>query len=154
MKKKLLILSNLPTKNTEILLYETQRGAKSIESNNINILACDAREVNHNHIQDSAGIIIGTTENLGYMSGIIKDFFDRNYNHCIDKTNGMPYAIYIRAGHDGTGTEVNIKRIITGLKWKEVQKPLILKGSWNDNFKSQCFSLGATIAAGLDANIY
>ena len=112
MKKKLLILSNLPTKNTEILLYETQKGAKSIESNNINILACDAREVNHNHIQDSAGIIIGTTENLGYMSGIIKDFFDRNYNHCIDKTNGMPYAIYIRAGHDGTGTEVNIKRII------------------------------------------
>ena len=72
----------------------------------------------------------------------------------IDKTNGMPYAIYIRAGHDGTGTEVNIKRIITGLKWKEVQKPLILKGGWNDNFKSQCFSLGATIAAGLDANIY
>ena len=95
MKKKLLILSNLPTKNTEILLYETQKGAKSIESNNINILACDAREVNHNHIQDSAGIIIGTTENLGYMSGVVKDFFDRSYNHCIDKTNGMPYAIYI-----------------------------------------------------------
>ena len=78
--KKLLILSNLPTKNTEILLSETQKGAKSIQSNKIKILACDAREVNHNHILDSAGIIIGTTENLGYMSGVVKDFFDRNYN--------------------------------------------------------------------------
>ena len=118
MIKKLLILSNLPTKNTEVLLSETQKGAKSIQSNNIKILACDAREVNHNHILDSAGIIIGTTENLGYMSGVVKDFFDRNYNHCIDKTNGLPYAIYIRAGHDGTGTEINIKRIIREFNFK------------------------------------
>ncbi len=154
MKKKLLILSNLPTQNTKTLLYETEKGAQSIRSNNIEILARDARAVDQSHILDSAGIILGTTENLGYMSGIIKDFFDRNYDQCINKTNGVPYALYIRAGHDGTGTEVNLKRIITGLKWKEVQKPLILRGAWNDNFKNQCFALGATMAAGLDTNIY
>ena len=47
-----------------------------------------------------------------------------------------------------------MKRIITGLKWKEIQTPLILKGVWNDNFKDQCFNLGATVAAGLDMDIY
>ena len=84
----------------------------------------------------------------------MKDFFDRNYNQCLNKTNGLPYALYIRAGHDGTGTELNMKRIITGLKWKEIQTPLILKGVWNNNFKDQCFNLGATVAAGLDMDIY
>ena len=83
----------------------------------------------------------------------LSKIFDRNYNQCIDKTNGLPYAIYIRAGHDGTGTEINIKRIITGLKWKEV-KTTYTQRQLECNFKDQCFHLGATIAAGLDANIY
>ncbi|MDG2187991.1 MAG: flavodoxin family protein [Hyphomicrobiales bacterium] len=152
--KKLLIVSNLPSNNTKILLDQVKKGAESIGSENIKIISSDAINITYNSILESSAIILGTTENLGYMSGIIKDFFDRNYNQCLNKTNGLPYALYIRAGHDGTGTELNIKKIITGLKWKEIQKPLILKGVWNNKFKDQCFNLGATVAAGIDANIY
>ncbi len=154
MKKKLLIVSNLPSKNTKILLDEVETGAKSINAKDLEIVAHNAINVDYELISESSAIIIGTTENLGYMSGIIKDFFDRNYYKCLDKTNGLPHAIYIRAGHDGTGSEINLKKIITGLKWKEIQKPLILKGVWRNDFKKECFNLGATIAAGLDANIY
>tara|TARA_Y100000590_G_scaffold364139_1_gene422324 strand:- start:79901 stop:80362 length:462 start_codon:yes stop_codon:yes gene_type:complete len=152
--KNLLIISNIPSPNMLELIENVKNGAESIYSDKIKVTISDAREINHEDILESSAIILGTTENLGYMSGIMKDFFDRNYNACLDKTNGMPYAIYIRAGHDGTGTEINIKKIITGLKWKEIQKPLILKGSWNDSFKEECFNLGATVAAGLDAEIY
>ncbi len=154
MKKKLLIVSNLPSVNTKILFDQVIKGAQSINSETLEIIAHDAVDVDYKMLSKSSAIIIGTTENLGYMSGVIKDFFDRNYYKCLDKTNGLPYAIYIRAGHDGTGTEINIKKIITGLRWKEIQKPLILKGDWNNDFKRECFNLGATIAAGLDANIY
>ena len=88
------------------------------------------------------------------MSGMIKDFFDRIYYECLEKTEGLPYAIYIRAGHDGTSTDMNIKKIITGLKWKQIQKPVILKGDWNQEFSEQCHTLGATMAAGIESNIY
>ena len=125
MKKKLLIVSNLPSVNTKILFDQVIKGAQSINSETLEIIAHDAIDVDYKILSKSSAIIIGTTENLGYMSGIIKDFFDRNYYKCLDKTNGLPYAIYIRAGHDGTGTEINIKKIITGLRWKEIQKPLI-----------------------------
>ena len=152
--KKLLIISNLPSDNTKILLNQVKKGAKSINSENLEIISSNAVDISYEIIKESSAIILGTTENLGYMSGIMKDFFDRNYNQCLNKTNGLPYALYIRAGHDGTGTELNMKRISTGLKWKEIQTPLILKGVWNNNFKDQCFNLGATVAAGLDMDIY
>lgn len=152
--KKLLIISNLPSNNTKILLNQVKKGAKSINSENLEIISSNAVDISYEIIKESSAIILGTTENLGYMSGIMKDFFDRNYNQCLNQTNGLPYALYIRAGHDGTGTELNMKRIISGLKWKEIQTPLILKGAWNDNFKDQCFNLGATVAAGLDMDIY
>ena len=152
--KKLLIISNLPSNNTKILLNQVKKGAKSINSENLEIISSNAVDISYETIKESSAIILGTTENLGYMSGIMKDFFDRNYNQCLNQTNGLPYALYIRAGHDGTGTELNMKRIITGLKWKEIQTPLILKGAWNDYFKDQCFNLGATVAAGLDMDIY
>ena len=100
------------------------------------------------------GVILGTTENFGYMSGAMKDFFDRVYYPCLEKTEGLPYALFIRAGNDGLGAQSSIERIVAGLKWKQVQPPLICSGPWRDKFLQQCEELGTTMAAGLEAAIF
>ena len=105
------------------------------------VLACDA-------------LLLGTTENFGYMAGRIKDFFERIYYPCLEEKQGLPFAYYIRAGLDGTGTRIAIDKIVTGLKWNTVQEPLICQGEFKDEFKDQCQELGMTIAAGLEAGIY
>lgn len=100
------------------------------------------------------GILIGTTENFGYMAGRIKDFFERIYYPCLESTQGLPIALYIRAGEDGRGTRDSIERITTGLRWKYIGEPLILRGKYRSDFKGEVAELAMTMAAGLDAGVF
>tara|TARA_Y100001968_G_scaffold324171_1_gene363004 strand:+ start:842 stop:1249 length:408 start_codon:yes stop_codon:yes gene_type:complete len=128
-------------------------GANSPNISGVNAIAKNPFDATSEDVMAANGIILGTTENLGYMSGALKDFFDRIYYPCLEKKQGTPYALYIRAGHDGTGTRRGVEAIVTGLRWKGVQEPLILKGDWQDSFVGSCEELGMAMAAGLEAGI-
>ena len=152
--RKLLIIGHIPSSNTLRLREAVVCGAQKIQSE---IVALDCKtpfEANALDTLSADAIILGTTENLGYMSGALKDFFDRTYNETIEKKEGLPCAIYIRAGMDGTGTRRAIESIISGQKWRLVQAPLIFRGQWNEDFVRQAEELGEAICAGLDAGIF
>ena len=128
-------------------------GANAPDISGVNAIAKNPFDTTSEDVIAANGIILGTTENLGYMSGALKDFFDRIYYPCLEEKQGTPYALYIRAGHDGTGTRRGVESIVTGLRWKGVQEPLILKGEWQDSFVGLCEELGMAMAAGLEAGI-
>lgn len=100
------------------------------------------------------GLLIGTPEHFGYMSGAVKDFMDRTFYPVEGKVEGLPYAVFISAGNDGTGAANAITRIALGYRWHEIAPPLIIKGAVTDEHLGACAELGQTLAAGLAAGIF
>jgi hypothetical protein len=154
MRKRLLIVAHAPSPNTRRLLDAVVAGASADDFGPLEIDARSPFETDPDAVLAADAVILGTTENLGYMSGALKDFFDRIYYPCLERTQGRAYALYIRAGHDGTGTERAVRTIVTGLRWREVHEPLICRGQWQDGFVEQCTELGTLMAAGLDAGVF
>lgn len=152
--KKLLAVVHAPSPNTQRLRDALVRGMTHPDIDGIDGQCLSPFDTTPDHVMAADGIILGTTENLGYMSGALKDFFDRCYYPVLEEKQGLPYALFIRAGHDGTGTRRGVETIVTGLRWKAIQEPLICRGDWDDSFPSHCEELGLTMAAGLEAGVF
>ena len=152
--KRLLVVAHAPSPNTQRLRDAALEGARSPEIDTVEVVSMTPFEAGPEDVLAAQAILLGTTENLGYMSGALKDFFDRTYYPCLEKTQGLPYALYIRAGHDGTGTRRGVETIVTGLRWRAVQEPLICRGEFREDFVSDCAELGMLMAAGLEAGIF
>jgi hypothetical protein len=153
MKKQLLIVAHAPSPNTLKLRKAIETGARHPDIESVDVVVKAPLDAGPEDILACDAIILGTTENLGYMSGALKDFFDRSYYPCLEKSQGLPFTYYIRAGHDGTGTRRAIDSITTGLRWKRVQEPLLCRGDYTDEFEEQCQELGMYVAASLDAGL-
>ncbi len=151
---KLLFVSHCPSENTRILRDSAVDSICKMELVNLELRTQAPELTTAADIEWCHGIVLGTTENFGYMAGLTKDFFERIYYPCLELTQGLPIVLYIRAGEDGTGTKISIERILAGLRWKLIADPLILKGNWDTKFPDQVSELAMTIAAGLDAGIY
>ena len=156
MTKHLLIIAHCPSPNTQMMADALLRGAQSIEADDLECtlkspFVCDAEDV-----LNADAAILFTTENFGYMSGALKDFFERVYYPCLDQpklNEAKPYALVIKAGLDGTGTDIAVHKITKGLNWKDVSQTLLCRGDFKEEFIQQCHELGQTIAASLDADI-
>ena len=152
--KTLLIVAHAPSENTRRMVEAVLKGAQHPDIDGVECRWVPPLEAVPEDVLGCDGIILGTTENLGYMSGALKDFFDRIYYPCLEETQALPCALYIRAGHDGTGTRRAVETICTGLRWSWVQEPVLCRGDWQEAFIDQCEELGMALAAGLDAGIY
>ena len=151
--KTLLIVAHAPSPNTEKLAQAAYQGANHADID-IKVILKSPQQTQPEDILAADALLLGTTENLSYMAGLTKDFFDRCYYPVLEEKQGMPFALYIRAGFDGTGTKLAMKTIITGLRWNQIQETLILKSDWQDQFVEQVEELAMTLAAGVEAGIY
>ena len=100
------------------------------------------------------GIIFGTPENFGYMSGALKDFFDRTFYPAEPHQINLPYGVFVSSGNDGTGAVREIDRIVKGYPLRKICEPLILVGGFKEKNRQDCEDFGLTIAAGLAMGIF
>jgi len=94
-------------------------------------------------------VILGTPENFGYMSGMLKDFLERVFYPCEGRVEGRPYALFVGAGQDGSGAQSSVERIVTGLRLRKAHEAIVCVKDLTPAIVEACETLGATFAAGL-----
>ena len=152
--KHLLIVYHSQSGTTRTMADAVIKGAKNPDINGVEIQVRDALEASADDVLWADGLLLGTPENFGYMSGAIKYFLDRIYYPCEDKIDGMPYALFVCAGNDGTGAIKSITRILKGLAIKQIQEPVLIVGDVDDSQLIECEELGMIMAAGLESGIF
>ncbi len=152
--RRLLLVSHSRTGGTQSLADAVLEGATNDEIDDVEVRALDAFAAGPDDVRWCDGIILGTPENFGYMSGALKDFLERIYYELIEETRGLAYALFVKGGHDGEGAIRSVERIVTGLSWKAVLAPVLVVGDIDDGALARCHELGITFAAGLEAGVF
>ncbi len=152
--KHLLIVFHSQSGTTTRMAEAVIRGANNSDIEGVEVRVRSALEANAEDLLWADAFILGTPENFGYMSGAMKYFLDRVYYACEGKLNGLPYALFVRAGNDGTGALSSMRRILSGLAVKEVQEAILVAGEFDESRLADCEELGLTLAAGLEAGVF
>lgn len=153
-RRTLLIVAHAPSENTARLRDAAALGARDPDIEGVACRILSPFDTGPDDVLSAAGLLLITPENLGSMAGATKDFFDRCYMPCLDRTQGLPFRLIVRAGHDGTGTCRQVETIATCLRWRSVEAPLVCRGPWDEGFLGQAQEVGLHMAAGLEAGIF
>ncbi|MCK9363204.1 MAG: NAD(P)H-dependent oxidoreductase [Syntrophales bacterium] len=149
---KILIIYHSQTGNTAKMAQAVAAGARLID--NTEVLLRRAQEASLDDLLAADGLAIGTPEYFGYMSGMIKDFFDRTFYPAQEKVFRKPYAVFISAGNDGAGALKSVERIALGYKFKKVSEPVLACGVPTEDVLEQCRNLGGVLAGGCQMGIF
>lgn len=151
-RKRLLIVYHTQSGNTGRLADAVLSGARRVAETDTRLLR--AFDAGTDDLLACDGLLLGTPENFGYMSGALKDFFDRTYYPCEGRLTGLPYAVFVSAGNDGSGAVREIGRIATGYGWRAVNDALIVRGAIAAANLDAAAELGEAMAAGLAMGIF
>ena len=153
MKHLLIVFHSQTGKNTN-LAAAVAAGARHEDIQGVEVRVCRAADCGVAELEWADALVLGTPENFGYMSGALKDLFDRVFYLLDTALQGMPYALFVGAGNDGTGAVASVRRIATGLSLKEVREPVVCVGSLEAHHLAACRELGMAMAAGLELGMF
>ena len=150
--KNLLIAYHSQSGNTQALASAVAEGSGQESAANIRLKT--AFKTDLDDLLWAHGLLFGTPENFGTMSGALKDFFDRTFYPAQPYKLNLPYAIFISAENDGTGAVREIDRIALGYPLRKITEPLIVKGEVYSSDIQAAQEFGLAMAAGLCLGIY
>ena len=120
----------------------------------VDVRVMGALEAGAEDVMAADGYLLATPENFGYMSGALKDFFDRTYYPCLEHTRGRPYGLLVKAGGDGLGAVGAVVPLAAGLEWRAVLEPLVVRGDVTADHLAAARELGGSLAAGLAGDLW
>lgn len=151
--KHLLIVYASQTCRTLQMALAALRGAKQL-ADEVEVRFEHGLHANIDDLLWCDGLLLATPENFGYMAGAMKDFLDRTYYPAQGKVEGLPFAVLISAGNDGSGALTAIERIARGYPLTRVIEPIIAKGELDAAVLARCEEMGQTMAAGIAYGVF
>ncbi len=152
MKKTLLIVYHTRGVKTTQLAEAVARGAATESGVRVDLRRC--ADTGPEDVLNADALVLGTPENFGYMSGMMKDFLERIFYECEGRIAGRPWALLVSAGQDGAGAVASVERIVMGLRLKKVSEPILALKEVTPEVLEKCEELGAALAAGLALGVY
>ena len=145
----LLVVHHTASPALHTLLDAVREGASDPQLADVELVTRAALAATAVDVMEADGYVLGTPANLGYMAGALKHFFDQIYYPCLEETVGRPFGVYVHGNEDVTGALRALEVITTGLRWRQVQAPVVVMGTPDRVARDACWELGAAVAATL-----
>lgn len=125
-----------------------------------------AQDATAEALLEAQGYLFCCPENLGLMTGAMKEFFDGMYYPLLGRLEGRAYATMIAAGTDGTGAQRQIDRIATGWRLRRAAEPLIIRNGaqtpedilaskiLSDEALQKCCEMGQALTGGIALGVF
>ena len=146
---RLLLVHHTASPALHTLFDAVRDGASDPQLAAVELVTKAALGATASDVMAADGYVLGTPANLGYVSGALKHFFDTMYYPCLEETVGRPFGVYVHGNEDVTGALRAIEVITTGLRWRQVQAPVVVTGPPDAAARDACWELGAAVAATL-----
>jgi NAD(P)H-dependent FMN reductase len=150
----LLVVSHSRTGSTRRLCEAATAAARLAGGDDLPVVGRDAFEAEARDVLSASGVLLCTPARFGYMSGALKDFFERIYHPCLERTRGLPYALVVKGDTDVEGAVSSVERIVAGLAWRRVLPVLAVVGALEPAHLDAAAELGGALAAGIEAGVF
>ncbi len=140
---KLLIVYSSLSGNTAAMAKAVAEGAQSagasvvlkpaVEADAADLLACDV-------------LAVGTPNYFGYMSGLVKDFFDRVWGTVRDKVASKPYVTFGSKGGGGAQALDSVENICNAVKMRRVADGILATRQPTEAVLQECREMGKKLA--------
>jgi NAD(P)H-dependent FMN reductase len=145
----LLVVHHTSSPSLQEMLESALSGAGTDQVEGVDVVVRPALAATAVDVLGADGFLLGTSANIGYMSGALKHFFDQIYYPTLTANVGAPYGLYVHGNLDTTGAVRSVESIAKGLGWRPVHEPVTVIDKPGKAALDACWDLGATVAATL-----
>jgi multimeric flavodoxin WrbA len=148
-ERVLLVVHHTSSPTLQAMLEAVLDGTRADGISGIRVEVKPALSATASDVLAADGFLLGTSANIGYMSGALKHFFDTTYYPCLRAKIGACYGLYVHGNSDTGGAVRAVESITKGLGWRPVHAPVLVLNQPSKDDLAACWELGATVAAAL-----
>jgi multimeric flavodoxin WrbA len=145
----LLVVHHTSSPSLQAMLEAVLAGAGTDEITGVDVVVRPALAATAVDVLAADGFVLGTSANIGYMSGALKHFFDLVYYPTLSAKTGAPYGLYVHGNSDTVGAARAVDSIVKGMGWRRVHDDVTVIDKPDQDDLDACWDLGATVAATL-----